>query len=197
METGKLILEYVKAVLSPQVIAGLAALVFFMMFKEDLKGLLKRIAKIRFPGGSELSTSQIERASEESPPRKAAPPVPPPEKVPLPPNPSLTAEQIEQIAQAFQAERVKAYLWEYRYLNYFLVPHTQRVLDWIAAINTRVTFGLFDTQWNPAIPSAQERKAVINALESHHLIQLIGELIEVTPKGKEYIQWRGPLSATN
>ncbi len=193
METARLVLEYVKAVLSPQVVAGIAALAFFLMFKEDIKALIRRIAKIRFPGGGEVSTTQVERASEESPPREAVPPVPPPEQVPLPPSLSLTPDQVEQIAQAFQAERAKAYLWEYRYLNYYLVPATQRVLDWLASLNTRTSYSLFDTIWMPAIPSAEERRAIINALETHHLIQFQGELIEVTPKGREYIQWRGPL----
>jgi hypothetical protein len=195
MEFAKLVLEYVKAVLSPQVVAGVAALIFLGSFKEDIRGLLRRIAKIRLPGGSELSTSQVERASEESPARKAAPPVPPPEQVTLPQNLTLTPEQVEQIAQTFQAERAKAYLWEYRYLNYYLVPHTQRVLDWLGSLTTRTSYSLFDTLWMPAIVSAQERQAVIKALESHHLIQFIGDLIEVTPKGKEYIQWRGPIPA--
>lgn len=193
METARLVLEYVKAILSPQVVAGIAALAFFLMFKEDIKALIRRIAKIRFPGGGEVSTTQVERASEESPHREAAPPVPPPEQVPLPPSLSFTPDQVEQIAQAFQAERAKAYLWEYRYLNYYLVPATQRVLDWLASLSTRTSYSLFDTLWMPTIPSAEERRAIINALETHHLIQFQGELIEVTPKGREYIQWRGPL----
>ena len=84
-------------------------------------------------------------------------------------------------------------MWEYRYLNYYLVPATQRVLEWLASLNTRTSYSFFDTLWMPAIPSAEERRAIINALETHHLIQFQGELIEVTPKGREYIQWRGPL----
>ena len=192
METARLVLEYLKAILSPQDVAGIVALAFFLMFKEDIKALMRRIAKIRFPGGGEVSTTQVERASEESPVREAAPPVPPPEQVPLPQSPSLTPEQIQQIEQAFQAERAKAYLWEYRYLNYYLVPTTQRVLDWLASLNTRTSISFFDTLWMPAIPSAEERRAIINALQAHHLIQFQGELIEVTPKGREYIQWRGP-----
>jgi len=197
METAKLILEYLKAVLSPQMVAGLVALVFFAVFKEDVRGLLRRIAKIRLPGGSELSTSQADRASEEIPPQKAVTPVPPPEQVNLPQNLSLTPEQAEQVTHAFQAERAKAYLWEYRYLNYFLVPHTQRVLDWLASLDTRTSYSLYDTLWMPTLQTAQERQAVIKALENHHLIQFVGELIEVTPKGREYIQWRGPAQAAN
>jgi len=169
------------------------ALAFFAVFKEDIRGLLRRIARIRLPGGSELSISQVERAGEESPPRKAAPPVPPPEQLPVLQNLSLTPEQVEQIVQVFQAERAKAYLWEYRYLNYYLVPHTQRVLDWLASLNTRTSYSFFDALWMPAIPNAQERQAVIRALANHHLIiESPGDLIEITPKGREYVQWRGP-----
>ncbi len=193
MEIAKLVLEYIKAILSPQVVAGIVALGFLLIFNEDIKGLMRRIAKIRFPGGGEVSTTQVERTREESPEREAAPPVPPPEQVPLPQSTSLTPEQLELVAQTFQAERAKAYLWEYRYLNYFLVPTTQRVLDWLASLSERTSYSLFDTLWMPAISSADERRAIINALETHHLIQFQGELIEVTPKGREYIQWRGPL----
>jgi len=84
METARLVLEYLKAKLSPQDVAGIVALAFCLMFKEDIKALMRRIAKIRFPGGSEVSTTQVERASEESSVREAASPVPPPEQVPLP-----------------------------------------------------------------------------------------------------------------
>ena len=81
------------------------------------------------------------------------------------------------------------------YLNYFLVPQTQRVLDWLPFLSVRTTISMFDSFWMPIIPEANERKAIINALQSHHLIMLTGELIEVTPKGKEYIKWRGPALA--
>jgi hypothetical protein len=47
--------------------------------------------------------------------------------------------------------------------------------------------------WLPLIPSATERKAILSALENHHLIQLENGLVSVTPKGQEYIEWRGPL----
>ena len=33
------------------------------------------------------------------------------------------------------------------------------------------------------------------ALASHHLVQIGDDLIEVTPKGREYIEWRGEISA--
>ncbi len=61
METAKLVLEYLKVLLSPQIIAGIIGLAILILFREDIKALILRIAKIRFPGGAELSTSQSER----------------------------------------------------------------------------------------------------------------------------------------
>ena len=61
----------------------------------------------------------------------------------------------QKLVEFIEAERARAALLEYRYLNYYLVPNTQRVLGVHTTSN--------------------------------------GELIEVTPKGREYIQWRGPL----
>ena len=61
METAKLVLEYLRVLLSPQIIVGIIGLVFLLLFREDIKALILRIAKIRFPGGAELSTLQSER----------------------------------------------------------------------------------------------------------------------------------------
>lgn len=192
MEIAKLILEYLKVLLSTPVVAGAIAIAFIVLFRGDIRALMRRVATIRFPGG-EVSTSQVERSSEVTPTTGATPKVPPSEQVVLPQNIALTPEQVKQLAEIFQAERARAYLWEYRYLNYFLVPLTQRVLDWLASLKDRPTYTLYDTLFTQAVPSTEERKAIIDALAAHHLIQLKGDLIEVTPKGREYIQWRRPL----
>ena len=192
METSKIILEFIRALTASQIIYGAVAITFLLLFKEAIKALIGRIAKIKLPGGGELSTPQSLRSSDEKPNDV---------KISvssddlLPPNLELTTEQVKQIDEAFKAERAKAALWEYRYLNYYLVPQTQRVLDWLASLSVRTTISMFDSFWMPIIPEANERKAIINALQSHHLIMLTGELIEITPKGKEYLQWRGPALA--
>lgn len=111
----------------------------------------------------------------------------------LPQNIALAPEQVKQLSDIFQAERARAYLWEYRYLNYFLVPLTQRVLDGLATLTDRLTYTLYDSLLTQTVSKAEEQKAIIDALAAHHLIQLKGDLIEVTPKGREYIQWPGPL----
>jgi hypothetical protein len=187
MEWFQIALEYLKVFLSTQVIAGIIAIVFFKAFKNDIKALILRIAKIRLPGGGELSTPQLEKLHNEKPITNKA--LPEPQSTDLQVN--IQEDKIETVRALYNAERARAYFWEYSYLNYYLVPSTQHVLDWFASITAPVSLSLFDTLWLPTIPAAKERKAILDALEKHYLIAIVNELISVTPKGHEYIEWRG------
>lgn len=188
---AQLILEYLKVFLSAPVMAALVAIVFFVIFREDLKALFLRIAKIRFPGGAEVSTSQSERQESEAAANKEPKSV---ATVTLPNLPNqLTPQARQEVENLLLAEQANSRTWEYRYLNYFLVQHTQRTLDWLSKLPQPVAFSFYDSQWLPIIPSANEREAVINALQAHHLIQIDLQSISVTQKGYEYIQWRGAL----
>jgi hypothetical protein len=182
--------------LSPQVVAGAVVLAFFLVFKEEIRSLLMRRFKIKLPWGGEVSASQVEKTNEELPARGEQPPVTPPDAPRLPQNLTFTPEQIKTVEEAFAAERARATLWEYRYLNCFFARNTQRVLNWLASLNIRTTLSMFDSFWLPLIPSAEERRTIINVLEAHDLIALKGDIIEVTPKGRDYLQWRGPLPDT-
>jgi hypothetical protein len=194
MEIAKLVLEFLKVLLSPQCIAGLVAVIFLTRFRDDLRGLLGRIASIRLPGGAELATPQLKRAENEREEPAGQPRLAGVEPVTIPEGLHLTPEQAATVGETFRAERAKAFLWEYRYLNYFLVQNTQRVLDWLAGLKERTTVSLYEAWWLPLIPRPEERRAILAALEAHYLIEIQdGELIEVTPKGLEYLQWRGPL----
>ena len=187
MIASQFILELLKVLLSTPVIAGIAFFWFLAWFRQDIKELLRRVATISFPGGgAELATPQMEAAKKEQ-----ALPAAPREKVTIPP--SLTPTDPQKVNDLLKAERARAGLWEYRFLNYFLVRHTQMVLDWLAALSSRTTVEFYDTAWLPLIPNAEERQAVLTALQAHHLIAIQNNLLEVTAKGREYIQWRGPL----
>lgn len=193
METASVILEYLKVLLSAPPITGAVATIFLVLFREEIRTLIGRTASIRFPGG-ELSTSQIERTAEELTENpEQPPPLPPAEPPSLPPGLTLGPEEQLKLVEFVKAERAQAALWEYRFLNFYLVRSTQRVLDWLASLNQRTTLRFFDAFWAPSIPNPEERRAIIGALANNHLIQLSGELIEVTPKGREYLHWRGPL----
>ncbi len=184
------LLEYVKVFLSAPVIIGAIVIILLYQFKADLKAIISRIGKITFPGG-ELSMSQLERTAKERQSETA--PSPPAEEVALPQNLTLTPEQLTELQHLIAGERANAALWEYRFLNYHLVRQTQLVLDWLASMATPPTVALFDNLLQQFIPDAGERRAIIGTLHSHYLIDTGNGLIVVTPKGRDYLQWRGPL----
>jgi hypothetical protein len=70
---------------------------------------------------------------------------------------------------------------------------TQRVLDAIAADPDGIAINLLDTLMRPTIPLAEERVVIVTTLQSHYLIQNHNGLLTVTPKGQEYLRFRGPL----
>lgn len=195
MEYAKLILEYLKVLLTAPVLFSSVAILFIILFKEDIKALILRIAKIKLPGGTEVSTTQSNQlAVEES--RLSTPPDINSQVTIIGLPTDLTHQQRIVVEQQIRAHIATAYLWEYRYLNYFLVRGTQRVLDWLVGLPQATTYAYFDAVWLPIIPSANERRAIINALQTHHIIELQSdqsEMIVVTPKGREYQEWRGVL----
>lgn len=192
MTVALLVLEYVRVLCSGPVVSVIAVLIFLVMFREDVKALMLRVASIRLPGGAEFHASQSAQQEREA--RAAARPVPDPEPEPQPLNfNGLTAQQREEIENIIRGERANAYLWEYRYLNFFLVYRTQQVLDWLASVPQPVSIQLYSSYWLPSIPSAEERAVIITALAAHSLLQVRGEAVEVTAKGREYLAWRGPL----
>jgi len=188
---GSLFLEYLKVLLAAAPVGGVVAISFMAIFREPLKDLIGRTKGVKFPGG-EWSASQVDRAVE----AEAAPanPLTVPGTTDPPADPGLTLDPVQQarLADLLRAERARAYFWEYRFLNFFLVPSTQRVLDWFASVQHRPTIQLYDDYWSSTIVDPEERRAVLDALLSHRLIQATGELLEITPKGHEYVQFRGP-----
>jgi hypothetical protein len=183
LDIANLILEYLKVLLTAPVLFSIVAILFILLFREDIKALILRIAKIRFPGG-EVSTPQSNQLAAEE--RKPAPQPNINTQAPVSDLPAdLTSQQKSAVEQLIRTHIATEYLWEYRYLNFFLVRGTQRVLDWLISLPQPTIYSHFDAVWLPLIPSANERQAIINALESHHLIlqQVDSGMITVTPKG--------------
>lgn len=195
MEFAKVILQYVQAILSWPVATFTMAAMTFWIFRSDIKLLIGRIAEISLPGGSKVSMSQTEQSAKEAKTTKN-PEVPEAEAnkpLNLPADVNLTPEQLTAVRQLYLAERANAYLWEYKYLNYFLAYRTQQVLDWFVTTAAPVSRSLFDNVWMSLILEVEERQAILAALNAHYLIMLNGDLISVTPKGREYQAWRGAL----
>ena len=191
MDYANLILEYLKVLLTAPVLFSLLAVWFITLFREDIKALILRIAKIKLPGGTEVSTPQSNQLATEE--QKPAPRID--NQVAVAGLPAdLAPQQRQAVEQLIRSHIATAYIWEYRYLNYFLVRGTQLVLDWLIGLPQATTYMHYDSVWLPIIPSANERQAIINALQTHHLIQQLEHgMIVVTQKGREYQEWRGPL----
>lgn len=179
MEIARIVLEFVRAVLSPQVIAGAVAAALLVLFKQDLRKLLARMVMLKI-GRAQVSLSQAEISRREPDLPRPAPAAAP--EVPEHP----TREQVLNTLAVY--ERM-ARMWEFRYLNHFLVPDTQWVLDWCAATSEASvqTLGLV---YEPA-------DAVLGALLKHGLIEQAGDAIHATDKGREYIKFRGPISGND
>ena len=189
MEIANLVLEYLRVLLTAPLLFSVVAIVFIFTFTEDIKALLLRVAKIRLPGGAEVDTPQSSRIEREPRPVNT-------KEVPVQGIPAgLTPAQEQAITQLVRAQIATAYLWEYRYLNYFLARGTQLTLDWLVGLPQSTTYAHYDSFFLPIVPAARERQAMVNALEAHHLVTYddASNMITVTPKGREYHEWRGTL----
>ncbi|MEZ5358717.1 MAG: hypothetical protein R3F48_07760 [Candidatus Zixiibacteriota bacterium] len=194
MAIAQLILKYFRVLFSAPVIIGALALLFIIKFKPEIKNLIKHIATIRLPGGGELTTSQIEKSIEAPNKMAGTNPKPADEQTVLE-EMTLSVEDQKLIRELFEAERARAAIWEYRYLNYYLAHNSQVVLDWLAKLQPPPTVELADTFMQQIILSVDERKAIMEALRTHYLVDIQNNQLIVTPKGKEYIQWRGPITS--
>ena len=182
-------LEYFRVLLSAPPMTVVVVLVLVCIFRSDLKAIMSRIATIKFPGGELSTTSQIDR------PAKTGPDELPPQETDLPEGLTISPEQQELVRDFIQAQQTTSRLWEYRYLNFYFVRNTQLVLDWLASLPNRPSIEMFHASWSPVIPSANDRQAILMALQNHYLITERETMIEITGKGREYLQWRGPLPA--
>lgn len=192
MRAAELALEYFKALLSAPPMFSAVIVFVVWIFRKDLKSLLSRIAKIRFPGGAEVSTTQSDRLALEEDKQKPDPTVDD-KRVQL--LSDLSPQQKDTMDKLICSYVSAARFWEFRYLNYYFVPITQHVLDWLT--DRPIAPEEFEAYWTQHIPSLDERKAIFMALQNHHLIdQDESRLIYVTPKGREYVGWRGPLASS-
>ena len=191
METFNLILEFLKVLLSGPSVALIGVGILVAVFRPNIAALIDRIKTVKFPGGELATRAQKPRDEEGS---DKPPPTPPPAPPALPGHMQLSPEQQRMLEGLFHAERQKAILWEFRYLNFFLVYQTQQVLDWLATqANGSTSRSLYEASWLLAIPNPQDRQAIVTALHAHELIAVNGEHIQLTEKARGYLTWRGKL----
>ena len=179
----ELALGYLRVLLSAPPMTVLGVLVLVWVFRSDLKAIMSRIATIKFPGGELSTTSQVIDHTE-----KTGPEEPPPDL----PEGHISLEQQELVRSFIQAQQATIRHWEYMYLKDYLVLDTHRVLAWLNPQNS-TSIDVFNAYWWPVIPIAKSRENTILALQNHYLITVRDVMIEITDKGRDYLQWRGPL----
>src|SRR2546423_13493303 len=138
MDTETLILEYLKVILTAPTVIGVLGTIFLLLFKNELRSLINRIASLKI-GSAELTAPQLPPPADQTAQGQLPNPAPPQ----LPPGESVPPQETRLVEQAPAAERARADLWEYRYLNYFLGYATQRVLDWLASVAAPVTVAVY------------------------------------------------------
>lgn len=191
MSCAQTVLEYLRVVLSMPIAVLTVSLVFILLFKKEIRGLIDRIASLKF-GGFEATASQS-RMSNQVMDNPAVPAASPDPQIETAQGTNAVLSASPNAAQeVLDAERARASFWEFRFLDFFLVPNTQRVLDWLLSLNERATVPLYDAIWSQSIHDSNERMAILDALRNHYLIQFVDGLIEVTPKGREYAALRNP-----
>jgi hypothetical protein len=193
MNWHQVLLEYLRILLQWPPIAGLVAVVFLTTYRHQVRALLSGATKIRLPGGSEVTITQAERKETALLPASPATGLPEAPVPALPQSIQLSPAELKEIENVLRAYRAEAYLWEYRYLNFFLVRHTKEALDWLAGVPQPSTVRAFEAFWIDRIADPTERAAVLAALGNHHLVDRTDDIIRITEKGREYIRWRGPL----
>jgi hypothetical protein len=108
-ESVSVVLEYLKVLLSAPVVAGTIAIVCLGLFRGEIRSLIARVGRIRFPGG-EVFASQQERTQADLAPREDPPAVPQGQQPQLPATITLTPQQAQQIGHLLQSERANAFL---------------------------------------------------------------------------------------
>ena len=103
----------------------------------------------------------------------------------------LPNEEMERIDREMKAERAAARYWEYMYLNHFYVPRTQVMLVWFGSLECPVALPVFNSIWVCKALDGEQLRTTLDVLTSHFMIQFVGDKIEITPKGREYVAWRG------
>lgn len=101
----------------------------------------------------------------------------------------LTDEEIAALQEFVVRERGNAVAWEYAYLNYYLAGNTQIVLDWLSSLFAPIGLENYHDALSGHNLDEVERRAILNALLMHALVVVQDDSVQITDKGRQYVQW--------
>lgn len=204
IEIVKIIPEYIKTILSWPVIIFALTTIFINKFSEEISVFLKN-ARFFKAGPVELqSESQTELSGKT---RKSAKKI---SQTITKKGVTLTEEQVKQLEAEFNKlvqetsskdEQIKnkdqlidylvfrSELYEFKYLNAYLVQNTKLVLLWFNA--QPVTKDYFNLSFQTTMPSPLEREAIFNALLNSQLIEENAGSFRTTDKATRFLKFIG------
>ncbi len=100
----------------------------------------------------------------------------------------LTQSQRDELLRYTQELRSQVMFWYWEYLTYYLRPHTQAILRWIAGNDSAklpITTQIFDLVVLPDTP--EERFAVMSALRGAGLIDMAGTVWVATDAARRFL----------
>lgn len=179
------------------------ALIFIMIFRHQLAQFLQNLQFIKAPGFEATSqppstpSESIEESVTSSTEERGI---------------TLTQEQIAEIENFLKTQNdqieatnetikylaIRSEIYEFAFLNLFLVPNSKLALSWIKT-QGRITKDFFYTNFRliqqglvqAYIPNAfrAEKENIFNALITNELIQIDGEIVTITPKGNRFLEF--------
>lgn len=182
---AELILEYLKVIISWPVAIFSSILILAIKFKTPFSSWLENM-RIDYRGATFTSSQSMQK---EIPNMGENPPLKQQEPIKLLDVSKEKDAKVQNLVNLVGQWRTNAYLWEYRYLNYYLVFNTKLILGWLYRCPpTPIDIKVYDSIWRDRIPFSNERAAILSALKEHFLIVWDDAQISITPKGREYYE---------
>jgi len=181
-----------------RIVSAPAVMVLCMavIFRASIREFLKNIVEVRVGEGGLTMRQQptaLANVADVVPPSPADATVPGKALAPL----SNDSDKQSLARQRADSAMVSAEVWEYRYLNLFLVANTVKALGWLAELDQAITDTHFDNVLGTWGIRAEQRGNIFNALREHHLVSYSTRMIAITPKGRNYLSWRAGVATAN
>lgn len=191
---GERFLEALRIIISWPFVIGALVLLFGISLKREIKQFIGNIGFIRFPGGTELRSSQSPTEQNKEPPSDSI-------------QPTILGKCIEdltlQVNDAYQEkdqiinEAIKllsdkhreVVYWWFQYLSVFFVPYTKLVLWWFASQSVAPTKEFYDEFWKMMIIDTNQRETILMVLLHHRLIKSHGHVLQITQAGLDFLSF--------
>jgi hypothetical protein len=198
MTKAEIILEYFKIFISWPVGVTAISLLFVFKFSNEISAFLKDVCKVKFGQLEVIKQAETPRITQNRKKQKSKTN-----------GITFTTEQINKLDEEFKKlaserdikdEEIKnknelinymifrSEIYEFSYLNLFLVPNTKMVLLWIQSQN-KVIRELLVLYIKSLVNDGLQLEVIINTLVTNELIQMDNGIFQITDKGNRFLEF--------